>query len=417
MVLTVKIPAFEQLTGIEDTGAQGNVAGARSPFLKVAVTETPPLPEDLTTLSLEELMDIPITAHADITPLGDSLPMPTRLPVDLTELSLEQLLEIPVTAPDIQDTRQTEAPAALAETDLVTGDPDELNTTTVSDETTTVSDETLPADQDDGSSDGSTVIETELDTGSLADDGETTLMGNGQGGLNGNAPSDENATSDSNGNKFGNSGKNDGNDSATESSVVMAEEETSTVTDLNINGTNGDDTLVGGAGNDNIKGKGGDDTLYGGAGDDTLKGQNGDDFLDGQSGSDTLSGGNGMDILVWDSLDISINGGNDTDTLRVDSGDADLTAFGGTLSGIEQLDLATDSGANSLTLDAQDVLDMSDTDIVTILGDGADSVDAGAGWTDGGIVGSDHVYTQMVGIDLATLLIDTNISVNGDILS
>ena len=46
--------------------------------------------------------------------------------------------------------------------------------------------------------------------------------------------------------------------------------------------------------------------------------------------------------------------------------DADLTAFTGTLSGIEQIDLQSDTGANSLTLTAQDVLDLSDTDTLTV---------------------------------------------------
>lgn len=53
MVLTVNIPTPEQLTGTEDAGVQDSVAGARSPIMKVAATSLPPLPEDLTTLSLE----------------------------------------------------------------------------------------------------------------------------------------------------------------------------------------------------------------------------------------------------------------------------------------------------------------------------------------------------------------------------
>ena len=60
-----------------------------------------------------------------------------------------------------------------------------------------------------------------------------------------------------------------------------------------------------------------------------------------------------------------------------------------------------------------DVLDMSDTDILTVDGDTGDSIDAGTGWTDGGIAGAYHVYTQ----GLATLNLDTDMTVNADITS
>ncbi len=807
MVLTLKIPAPELLTGTEDAGAQGSVAGARSPFLKVATTDTPPLPDDLTSLSLEDLMNIPITAHADITPLGNSLPMPAQLPEDLTELSLEQLLNVPVTAPDTDDNRQTDTPAALDDTNPVTGDPDESDTTTVSDETLPAD---QPHDQNDGGSDGSldttgsidgsddgsgdvVIIEdttplitdaldgddstlftdeglTALDPDSPPDnvitdtptteapatevqpildttpdavaDGATTnedtavivtVLGNdsdpdsdplnvsavtqgangtvtingdntvtytpnanfngadsftytisdGNGGNdtatvnvtvnaindaptagadsattnedtavivtvlgNDSDPESEplnvstvtqgaNGTVTINGDNTvtytpnanwngadsftytisdGNGGTdtatvnitvnpvNDaptavtdsattnvdtaavisvlGNDSDPESnplnvsavtqgangtvvingdntvtytpnaSYTGADSFTYTIIDGNggsdtatvdvtvngsvingtagndtLNGTAGDETINGLAGNDileglggadildggtgidtasyigsstgvtvslatgtgtggdaqgdtltgfenlngsgfddiltgdananSLKGNNGDDILYGGDGDDTLQGQNnndtlyggdgndtvqgnagddtlfgeagidnltgaaGADILDGGAGADTLSGNGGNDILVWDSFDTVIDGGSGTDTLRLDSGDADLTTYGGTLSKFEQVDLATDAGANSLTLDAQDVLDMTDnSDLLTVLGDGADSVDAGTGWTYGGTDGSgNEIYTQVVGADLATLLIDPTITVNGDILS
>jgi Ca2+-binding RTX toxin-like protein len=73
-----------------------------------------------------------------------------------------------------------------------------------------------------------------------------------------------------------------------------------------IDGTSGDDILIGGSeddeifgldGDDLLEGQAGDDTLDGGSGDDTLDGGNGDDLLEGQAGNDTLDGGNGDDIL------------------------------------------------------------------------------------------------------------------------
>ena len=173
-----------------------------------------------------------------------------------------------------------------------------------------------------------------------------------------------------------------------------------------IQGGNADDTIFGHGGNDTLKGKSGDDRLYGGAGDDDLRGQKGDDILYGEdgddtlighggkdilyggTGNDTLDGGTGNDILVWDSIDTAIDGGTGTDTLRVDSGDVDLTAFAGTINGIEQIDLETDAGANAVALTASDVLDMSDTDILIINGELGDSLAAGTGWTGGAPVGA-----------------------------
>ncbi len=89
------------------------------------------------------------------------------------------------------------------------------------------------------------------------------------------------------------------------------------------------------------------------------------------------------------------------------------TAFGDTIQGIEQIDMEADAGANSLTLTAAGVLSMSDTDILTVDGDVGDSVDAGTGWTDGGEAGGFHTYTQ----GSATLIVDTDLTVNPDILT
>jgi hypothetical protein len=51
-------------------------------------------------------------------------------------------------------------------------------------------------------------------------------------------------------------------------------------------------------------------------------------------------------------------------------------------------------------------------DTLTITGDSGDTVNAGAGWTDGGIVGSNHIYTQGSGGTTATLVVDTDVAVN-----
>ncbi|MDX1486081.1 MAG: Ig-like domain-containing protein, partial [Alphaproteobacteria bacterium] len=175
----------------------------------------------------------------------------------------------------------------------------------------------------------------------------------------------------------------------------------------------GADTLIGGSGADTLDGGSGADVLNGGSGADMLNGGAGADMLNGGSGADTLNGGLGDDILVWDASDAAIDGGSGLDTLRVDGGNVDVTAFGGTIQGIDRIDLQTDAGANSVTLSAADVLSMSDGGSLTIDGDAGDSVDAGSGWTDGGIADGYHTYTQ----GAATLLVDTDVSVNPDILA
>ena len=131
-----------------------------------------------------------------------------------------------------------------------------------------------------------------------------------------------------------------------------------------------------------------------------------------------LLGSGGADTIVWDFNDLVIDGAGNTDTLRVESGDVDITTFAGTITGIDEVDLSADAGNNALTVSYADVLAMTDNaDTLVIIGDVGDSIDAGSGWTDGGFDGSgNHIYTQMVGPDLATLLVDPNVTVNPDIL-
>ena len=56
-------------------------------------------------------------------------------------------------------------------------------------------------------------------------------------------------------------------------------------------GTNADDTLKGGSGNDSLNGGLGDDLLFGNAGNDTLNGGQGSDVIFGGDGDDNLIGG------------------------------------------------------------------------------------------------------------------------------
>ena len=83
----------------------------------------------------------------------------------------------------------------------------------------------------------------------------------------------------------------------------------------------GDDILLGGAGNDTIQGNGGDDVLRGELGDDSLIGGSGNDTLDGGAGADTLLGGTGNDILIGGLGADVMRGGAGNDTYYIDSSD------------------------------------------------------------------------------------------------
>ncbi|MCG8359593.1 MAG: hypothetical protein MI920_28850, partial [Kiloniellales bacterium] len=94
-----------------------------------------------------------------------------------------------------------------------------------------------------------------------------------------------------------------------------------------IDGTAGDDLLIGGAGNDELHGLGGNDELYGGAGGDTLYGLGGNDELYGGAGGDTLYGGGGNDTLNGDDGDDFMSGSVGDDELNGGSGNDEL--YGG----------------------------------------------------------------------------------------
>ena len=89
---------------------------------------------------------------------------------------------------------------------------------------------------------------------------------------------------------------------------------------LHLNGTNGDDSLVGGEGNDTLSGGYGDDSLIGGHGHDSLIGGHGDDSLRGGHGDDSLTGNIGDDFLSGDNGNDSLSGGNGDDYLFGGSG-------------------------------------------------------------------------------------------------
>jgi Ca2+-binding RTX toxin-like protein len=90
-------------------------------------------------------------------------------------------------------------------------------------------------------------------------------------------------------------------------------------------GGNGDDCIIGGDGNDRLWGSNGDDVIEGGNGNDKVYGGNGDDIINGNSGNDLISGGNGNDIISGGDGDDTIYGKNGNDVLNGGNGNDQIS--------------------------------------------------------------------------------------------
>ena len=88
------------------------------------------------------------------------------------------------------------------------------------------------------------------------------------------------------------------------------------VDDDSIDGNGGDDRLIGGRGEDALHGGDGDDRLLGGNDNDTLTGGDGNDSLWGHAGHDNLSGDDGDDVMYGGKNEDAMFGGNGNDTFR-----------------------------------------------------------------------------------------------------
>lgn len=150
-----------------------------------------------------------------------------------------------------------------------------------------------------------------------------------------------------------------------------------------IDGTNGNDVLAGGAGNDEIDGLRGNDELRGGAGNDELDGDGGNDSLWGEDGRDDLDGGSGDDRL---------DGGAGNDVLDGERGNDVLT--GG--AGADRFEFERGHGRDIIT-DFQNGIDRIELDDFSLAQ--ARAVIDGA---------------RQVGADLVlTLSADSSITING----
>ena len=154
-------------------------------------------------------------------------------------------------------------------------------------------------------------------------------------------------------------------------------------TSLIVWGGNGDNSFIGGAGNDSLTvGNGtntltdldGDDTLAAGDGNNTLTAGNGNDTLTVGDGNNTLTAGNGNDTLTLGEGNNTVTLGNGNDDLFAENGDNVVTAGNGN----DSLDVG--NGNNNLTVgNGVDYLQGGNGDNTFVAGNGNDGVMLGSG--------------------------------------
>ncbi len=139
------------------------------------------------------------------------------------------------------------------------------------------------------------------------------------------------------------------------------------VGDDTINGAGGVDVINGGNGNDTISGGSGNDLLYGAGGNDSVSGNAGDDILLGNSGTNTLIGGTGNDSYY-------VQGTNDIVTELAGEGFDAVYAFASfTLAASSEVEFIGVQTATGLTITGSDLGQV----IYGLSGD--DNLDGGGG--------------------------------------
>lgn len=97
--------------------------------------------------------------------------------------------------------------------------------------------------------------------------------------------------------------------------------------DPELNGTEGNDRILGFDGDDTINGLGGLDFINAGLGNDTVNGGDGRDEIEGRAGNDILNGDDGGDVIRGGAGDDTINGGYGNDV--IEGGEGNDIIFGG----------------------------------------------------------------------------------------
>ncbi len=135
-----------------------------------------------------------------------------------------------------------------------------------------------------------------------------------------------------------------------------------------------DDSVNGGAGDDEINLGDGRDVGFGGEGNDTLRGEDGRDLLKGKAGDDLIEGGDDRDTLEGGSGNDTISGGDDRDL--IDGGSGNDLLFGG-----DKRD-TLEGGAGNDTLiggEDRDSLIGGDGNDLLVGGDNRDTLEGGDG--------------------------------------
>jgi Ca2+-binding RTX toxin-like protein len=168
-----------------------------------------------------------------------------------------------------------------------------------------------------------------------------------------------------------------------------------------INGTSGNDTIIGTAGGDTIDGLGGSDILYGGAGNDTITSGPGTDYLYGEDGNDTLvtkrgtgpdhfDGGAGIDRVNADLAKVSVS-------LRIDITDPSIMQYvgdGSTIVNVEALTITGGTASDTFIGAGQaDSLNGYDGDDYLMGAGGNDTLTGGNGYDTAIFSGAASDYT------------------------
>lgn len=179
-------------------------------------------------------------------------------------------------------------------------------------------------------------------------------------------------------------------------------------------GSSAADILVGGGGDDTLTSDGGSDVLIGGSGDDSLTAK-----FSNFSASLRFDGGTGVDTLASDPTDSAFNNAT-----------IDLTGISGNrINDIEVIDLE-DGATETLTLDLATVLAITgagpttassspfainDAHTLVVLRDADDTINIGAGWTQGANEPIDGKTFEVFTQDGATIKIQSANTATGDI--
>jgi hypothetical protein len=132
-----------------------------------------------------------------------------------------------------------------------------------------------------------------------------------------------------------------------------------------VNGTSGDDVIVGSARGETIDGRGGDDTICAGDGNDRVRGSGGDDLLLGEGGNDDIRGGTGADRLGGGDGPDRVDGGSGDDVLDEQNlgGGGHDRLFGGSGRDIVRTSGGTKDRVNCGTGDDEATLDRFDRQV------------------------------------------------------